>query len=101
MTKCRYGPKEDGAEPTGLATASPGGRTCLAQTTSCEITGLTWTPDGRTMFVNVQHPGESPGDRSDPAEPRRYSSWPDHQPTGRPRSATVVVRKDDGGVIGS
>jgi secreted PhoX family phosphatase len=67
----------------------------------CEITGLTWTPDGRTMFVNVQHPGESPGDRSDPAEPRRYSSWPDHQPTGRPRSATVVVRKDDGGVIGS
>jgi secreted PhoX family phosphatase len=67
----------------------------------CEITGLAWTPDGSTMFVNVQHPGESPGDRSDPADPRRYSNWPDFRPAGRPRSATVVIRKDDGGLIGT
>ena len=25
----------------------------------CEITGVIMTPDQRTMFVNVQHPGES------------------------------------------
>ncbi|MBC7942821.1 MAG: DUF839 domain-containing protein, partial [Chitinophagaceae bacterium] len=66
-----------------------------------EITGATATPDGRTMFINIQHPGESPSERSDPANPRRYSSWPDHRPDGRPRSATVVIRKSDGGVIGS
>jgi hypothetical protein len=67
----------------------------------CEITGVTWTPDGRTMFLNIQHPGETPSDRSDPAEPRRFSNWPDYRPEGRPRSATVVVRRRDGGVIGT
>ncbi len=66
----------------------------------CEITGATGTPDGRTMFVNIQHPGEA-GDRSDPADPRRHSNWPDHRPDGRPRSATVVIRRRDGGVVGS
>ena len=34
----------------------------------------------RTMFVNVQHPGETPSERSDPAEPRRFSNWPDFRP---------------------
>jgi secreted PhoX family phosphatase len=50
------------------------------------------------MFINVQHPGETPSDRSDPAEPNRYSKWPSG---GRPRSATVVIRRVDGGVIGA
>ena len=68
---------------------------------NCEVTGAAFTPDGRTMFVNIQHPGESPGERSDPANPRRHSSWPDFAADGRPRSATVVIRKADGGVIGS
>ena len=76
-------------------------RRFLTGPTNCEITGATWTPDGRTLFINVQHPGETPSDRSDPAEPSKFSSWPDHRPGGRPRSATVVIRKDDGGVIGS
>ncbi len=76
-------------------------RRFLTGPTHCEITGLTWTPDGTTMFLNVQHPGETPSERSDPAEPTQYSNWPDYQPGGRPRSATVVVRKRDGGVIGS
>ena len=66
-----------------------------------EITGLTFAPDGRTMFVNVQHPGETPSDRSEPDFPDRFSNWPDFQKGGRPRSATVVVRKHDGGVIGT
>jgi secreted PhoX family phosphatase len=76
-------------------------RRFLTGPTGCEITGVTWTPDGRTMFVNVQHPGETPSDRSDPAEPRKFSSWPDYRPDGRPRSSTVVVRRRDGGVIGT
>ena len=66
-----------------------------------EITSCCFTPDGRTMFVNIQHPGEAPRGRNDPAAPRRWSNWPDFKPNGRPRSATVVVRKLDGGVIGT
>ena len=67
----------------------------------CEITGFHTTPDNRTAFVNIQHPGETPGDRSDPGNPRAFSNWPDFAANGRPRSATVVIRRKDGGVIGT
>jgi secreted PhoX family phosphatase len=76
-------------------------RRFLVGPVGAEITGIDMTPDGRTMFVNVQHPGETPGDRSDPAHPTAFSSWPEHRADGRPRSATVVIRKRDGGVIGT
>jgi secreted PhoX family phosphatase len=76
-------------------------RRFLVGPVNCEITGAAWTPDGRTLFVNIQHPGETPSERSNPAEPRKFSNWPDYKPNGRPRSATAVIRKDDGGVIGS
>ncbi|WP_298923263.1 PhoX family phosphatase [uncultured Ramlibacter sp.] len=76
-------------------------RRFLVGPSGCEVTGVTGTPDGRTLFVNIQHPGESPSEKSDPDQPRRYSNWPDFRPAGRPRSATVVVRKADGGVIGT
>ncbi|MBP8187762.1 MAG: PhoX family phosphatase [Comamonas sp.] len=54
-----------------------------------EVTGITFTPDHKTMFINIQHPGEE-GD----------SHWPGGGST-IPRSATVVITKDDGGVIGT
>ena len=73
-------------------------RRFLTGPVNCEITGATQTPDGTTMFINIQHPGETPSDRSDPAEPNKFSSWPDG---GRPRSATVVIRRRDGGLIGA
>jgi hypothetical protein len=66
----------------------------------CEIAGATMTPDGRTLFVNIQHPGEVPGERSDPERLPRESSWPDGG-DARPRSATVIVRRRDGGLIGA
>ncbi|QRN41344.1 MAG: DUF839 domain-containing protein [Neisseriaceae bacterium] len=66
----------------------------------CEITGITFSPDNKAMFVNIQHPGEA-GGVSDPKTPRAVSSWPDAQITGRPRSSTIVITKNDGGVIGS
>ncbi|MFI7273633.1 PhoX family protein [Streptomyces sp. NPDC049879] len=68
-----------------------------------EISGITFTPDRRTMFVNVQHPGEATTAWGTPSpdDPRAVSNWPDFAPDGRPRSATVAVRRRDGGVIGA
>ncbi len=66
-----------------------------------EITGITMTPDQKTLFINVQHPGEGTS-AADFAAGDYSSSWPDFMPATRPpRSATVVVWKDDGGVVGS
>lgn len=67
----------------------------------CEITGVTGTPDLRTLFINVQHPGEPASERSDPDKPKLVSSWPDGAAGGRPRAATVVVRRADGGIVGA
>jgi secreted PhoX family phosphatase len=69
----------------------------------CEITGVITTPDQETMFVNVQHPGESTTAWGAPtaANPRAVSNWPDFDPAGRPRASTVVIRKTDGGKIGT
>lgn len=73
----------------------------------CEITGLCETPDGKALFVNIQHPGESIG-KADLADPSKYlSHWPGNAGYGagganaRPRSATIVITKNDGGRIGS
>jgi secreted PhoX family phosphatase len=54
-----------------------------------EVTGITATPDFRTLFVNIQHPGE------DSTATNYTSTWPDG-PGRRPRSATVIVTRDDG-----
>ncbi|MEY4443304.1 MAG: hypothetical protein RL442_2304 [Pseudomonadota bacterium] len=76
-------------------------RRFLVGPAGCEITGMTGTPDGTTVFVNIQHPGETPSERSDPNRPRQYSNWPDFRADGRPRSATLAIRKLDGGVVGT
>jgi hypothetical protein len=62
------------------------------------VTGVVCTPDLKTMFVNIQHPGESPSERGDPDAPTKISAWPDN---ARPRSATLVITKADGGLIGT
>jgi secreted PhoX family phosphatase len=67
----------------------------------CEVTGAFVTPDERTMFVGIQHPGEAPVGSNDPANPKQFSSWPDGNAGGRPRSSCIVITKDDGGPIGS
>jgi uncharacterized protein len=67
----------------------------------CEVTGVFLTPDERTMFVGIQHPGEAPSGVNDPLKPKQFSSWPDGEAGGRPRSSLLVVTKDDGGVIGT
>jgi secreted PhoX family phosphatase len=72
----------------------------LTAPVNAAVGGLAFTPDGRTLFVNIAHPGETAGSLSDPAAPRRWSNWPDFLPDGRPRSATVALRRQDGGRLG-
>ena len=68
----------------------------------CEITGCFATPDERTLFVGIQHPGERPDDTpGSAANPKQFSSWPDGDAGGRPRSSLLVISKIDGGEIGS
>jgi hypothetical protein len=70
----------------------------------CEVTGVIGTPDLRTLFVNVQHPGEMPEPhppRNDPRKPEAVSSWPNGDAGGRPRSATIAIRRKDGGIVGT
>ena len=77
-------------------------RRFLVGPSQCEITGVFMTPDRRTMFVGIQHPGERPDDLpGDPLNPKQFSSWPDGPTGGRPRSALLVITKDDGERIGS
>jgi secreted PhoX family phosphatase len=69
-----------------------------------EITGLCETPDGKTLFVNIQHPGENTL-AADINNPLAYEShWPANAGYGtgrRPRSATIAITKKDGGRVGS
>jgi secreted PhoX family phosphatase len=74
-------------------------RRFLVGPVECEITGLAESPDGRALFVNIQHPGEDTPAASI-GNPSAFSShWPDGG-TSRPRSATIVITRNDGGVIG-
>ena len=69
-----------------------------------EITGWCESPDGKAMFVNIQHPGENTK-MADVRDPAKYESqWPANAGYGagrRPRSATIVITKLDGGRIGT
>lgn len=62
-----------------------------------EVTGICETPDGKALFINIQHPGEA---TTSPSATTYQSHWPDGG-SARPRSATVVITKNDGGRIGS
>lgn len=64
-----------------------------------EITGCITTPDQTTMFINVQHPGASTS-AQDFAAGRLDSHWPGGGKSV-PRSATVVITREDGGKIGA
>lgn len=65
-----------------------------------EITGIVETPDGTAIFVNIQHPGEDTL-AADIGNPANYQShWPANDGIARPRSATIVITRNDGGVIG-
>ena len=93
-------------------------RRFLTSPRNCEVTGVINTPDGKTMFVGIQHPGED----SLASNPTQFSNWPQSQfdknsageplavinnvvqPVNanvRPRSSVLVITRTDGGVIGA
>ena len=56
----------------------------------CEVTGIAFTPDNKTMFVNIQHPGNWPS--TDVATAVTVGKV-------RPRASTVVIQRADGGEL--
>ena len=54
----------------------------------CEVTGISFAPDYKTLFVGIQHPSGG-------------STFPEHLPNGKPRSSVMVITREDGGVIGA
>jgi secreted PhoX family phosphatase len=93
----------DGASASSVTTfvGQSGGerrlRRFLVGPKECEITGIAETPDGRTLFVNIQHPGENTAPNYSTGA--FGSHWPDGG-VSRPRSATIVITRDDGGMVG-
>jgi uncharacterized protein len=60
--------------------------------TGCEVCGCEFTPDGRTLFLSIQHPGEG----GTLEKPR--SHWPDGN--GMPaRAALLAIEREDGGPV--
>jgi secreted PhoX family phosphatase len=64
-----------------------------------EVTGVITTPDQRTMFVNIQHPGAH-ASAEQFAAGDMGSVFPDG-PGRIPRSGTRVIPREDGGIIGA
>ncbi len=98
-------PSNAGADQTvttyaGKAATPATLRRFLVGPKGCEITGITETPDGKAIFVNIQHPGENTSAANIGIPANFESHWPDGG-TARPRSTTVVITKNDGGLIGS
>lgn len=90
----------DGGQQDGLNnqllvadTATKEIRRLFTGVTGDEITGLTLTPDRRTLFINTQHPGN--GDPTVTNFPAALDG------VTVPRDCTFVIRRKDGGIIGS
>lgn len=83
-------------------------RRFLVAPKGAEVTGLTETADGKTLFVNIQHPGENTAKIGTNPTYSFESQWPGnggglaaaYGPVGRPRSSTLMITKVDGGKIG-
>lgn len=94
----------DGAQPNGgnngcwVCPTSGPERGRLQQFMSgpvgCEVCGCQFSPDGETLFLSIQHPGEG----GSIAEPK--SHWPDG-PGTQPRASVIAITKDGGGAIGA
>ncbi|MDX1964449.1 MAG: PhoX family phosphatase [Pirellulales bacterium] len=71
--------------------------------TGAELTGTCFTPDGNTLFVSVQHPGdeESPQRMARSTFDEPSTRWPDFDPAIPPRPSVVAICKEGNGMIGN
>lgn len=73
----------------------------LSVPAGAECCGPCFSDNQKTLFIAVQHPGED-GSLVNAGNPsvNTQSAWPDG-PNNVPRPASVIIRKSDGGIIGS
>jgi secreted PhoX family phosphatase len=62
-----------------------------------EVCGPAFTPDNRTFFLAIHHPGEG----KDSTFARPLSRFPDYKPDMPPRPCVVAIYRNDGGKVGS
>ena len=65
--------------------------------TGAEVCGPIFTPDDRTFFISIQHPGEDKGSTFEKPSTR----WPDFREDMPPRPAVVAITRKGGGTVGS
>jgi len=97
----------DGNERTGAAdgvwameTDGPlrgTGRAFFRAPVGAEVCGPKFTPDSKTLFLSVQHPG----DARDLSYEKPSTRWPDFKSDMPPRPAVLAIKRNDGGDIGS
>jgi secreted PhoX family phosphatase len=88
----------------GKAASATSVKRFLVGVPGSEITGVDLTPDKKTLFVGIQHPGET-GSLSE-----FQSNWPAASGSNatergaaanRPRTSTIVITRSDGKDIGA
>jgi len=96
----------DGSQPRGsnnggfaVPTEGPNRgklRQFLSGPVDCEVCGAEFTPDNRTMFINIQHPGATFASAGQPTLENPSSYWPDSSrdggPVKQPRPSLLAVR---------
>jgi secreted PhoX family phosphatase len=68
--------------------------------TGAELCGPCFTPDLETLFVAVQHPGESEDDNVPATAETPTTRWPDFKDSMPPRPSIVAITRKGGGKIG-
>lgn len=62
----------------------------------CEVAGPAFTPDGKTLFLSIQHPADEKHSTFDNPSTR----WPDFKDGMPPRPSVIAITKKDGGLVG-
>lgn len=102
---CTDGPPDAGFNDALYVMATEGDERALSRLfysppRGAEVCSPTFTPDGRTMFISIQHPGGLRQDGDDATSiADAGTNWPDFVEGGPARPSLVVITRDDGGPV--